>query len=294
MSLRELSFLRLNETPRTDLVPVFAEARSIPRLFHQTYSGGPLPSEMCRNIDFIRNINQGWTYRFYDERARQNFIEDHYGAEVLSLYLRLNPEYAAARSDLFRYLALYRLGGIYLDVKSAALRPFDSILRPGDGYLLSQWKNREGEDFAGWGLHPELAGIEGGEFQQWFIVAVPGHPFLRMVIAHVLSNIERYVPGIHRTGAYAVFRVTGPIAYSLAIAPLLKHSRHRFVDATDDLGFSYSIYGRNTRQEHKRILASHYAELKTSLTEVGVAKKLFFDLYRAAAGTQKFIVANLR
>ena len=259
----------------------------IPRILHQTYARRELPAPIQRNINRIRTLNPGWTYMFYDDADCIAFVRDEYGPAILERYLKINKAYGAARADLFRYLLMYRYGGVYLDVKSGAASPLDEVLRDDDRYLLSHWKNREDTAFKGWGVHPELAAMERGEFQQWFIVAVPGHPFLKSVIEHVLDNIDRYVPGIHRTGAHAVFRVTGPIAYSLAILPLLNKAPWRLVDAEDDVGLAYSIFSSVGAQEHKTVFRAHYADLESSLTEVGLEKRAVFAAYRSAAKLYK-------
>ena len=286
MSLRDFGFLKLNESRLKGAIPEQPMGERIPRILHQTYRRD-LPAPVARNIERIRALNPGWTYRFHDDGDCVAFIRDEYGPAVLSRYLRINKDYGAARADLFRYLLLYRLGGVYLDVKSGAARPLDAVLRDDDRYLLSHWKNGGDTAFKGWGLHPELGALEHGEFQQWFIVAVPGHPFLKSVIEHVLDNIDRYVPGIHRTGAHAVFRVTGPIAYSLAILPLLNEAPWRLVDAEDDLGLSYSIFSAIGAQEHKTVFRTHYADLESSLIEVGPEKRAVFAAYRSAARLYK-------
>ena len=205
-------------------------------------------------------------------------------------YLRIGKDYGAARADLFRYLALYRLGGVYLDMKSGGTRPFDEVLTPDDRCLLSQWRNEDGTTFAGWGVHSDLKHIPGGEFQQWFIIAAPGHPFLRAVIENVLGNIDRYIPGLHRTGAHAVFRVTGPIAYTLAILPLMQSAPCRIVDAGRELGLVYNIFSHLGPQGHKQVFKSHYAELKTSLIKVGPVKEAIFTVYKAIAKAYKALV----
>lgn len=291
MSLRDrLPLLRLNATPKTGLIPHFRMGRNIPKLIHQTYKSRDLPPEIVRNIATLRMLNPGWTYNFYDGDECIAFIRNEYGQEVLDYYLRIGKDYGAARADLFRYLALYRLGGVYLDMKSGARRPFDEVLAPDDSYLLSQWHNEDGTSFAGWGVHPDLKNLPGGEFQQWFIISRPGHPFLRAVIENVLSNIDRYIPGLHRTGAHAVFRVTGPIAYSLAIVPLLPTAPHRIVDGEKELGLIYNIFSHLGPQGHKQVFKSHYAELKTSLIKVGRVKGAIFAVYKAIARLYKALV----
>lgn len=292
MSLRDLGFLKLNDAPLTGLIPDVPMGDGIPKILHHTYARADLPAPITRNIAEIRDLNPGWTHRFYDNGDCVDYIRAEYGEEVLSYYLRISKDYGAARADLFRYLALYKQGGVYMDVKSGASRPFDDVLKPYDSYLLSHWKNGSESIFKGWGVHPELKGMSRGEFQQWFIVTVPGHPFLKAVIEHVLANIDRYVPGIHRTGAHAVFRVTGPIAYSLAIAPLLDRYPHRIIDAEDDLGLSYSIFSAIGAQEHKTVFRTHYADLESSMIDVGPPKRALFAAYRSAAKLYKAIAGK--
>ena len=176
MSLRDIGFLKLNDAPLTGLIPELPMGDRIPRILHHTHSRADLPAPIMRNIAHIRALNPGWTHRFYDDDDRADYIAREYGEEVLDYYLRINKEYGAARADLFRYLALYKQGGIYMDVKSGASRPFDEVLKPYYSYLLSHWRNGADTPFKNWGVHPELKDMTRGEFQQWFIVTVPGHP----------------------------------------------------------------------------------------------------------------------
>ena len=291
MSIRDrLPLLRLNATPKTGLIPHFRVGREIPKRIHQTYRNRDLPPEIVRNIASLRLLNPGWTYNFYDNDDCIAFIRNEYGQEVLEYYLRIGKEYGAARADLFRYLCLYRLGGVYLDLKSGASKPFDEVVAPDDSYLLSQWRNDGGTSFAGWGIHDELKKIAGGEYQQWFIIAAPGHPFLRAVIENVLGNIDHYIPGLHRTGAHAVFRVTGPIAYSLAIAPLVSSAPCRLVDSEADLGLTYTIFNNLGPQGHKQVFKGHYTEMTSSLIEVGPVKSAIFAVYKVMAKIYKALV----
>lgn len=242
------------------LIPPLAPQNEIPRVIHQiffTSSPQPLPAQIQENVAKIRRLNPDWSHRLYDLPAMVDFIRQHYDPRVLECFLRIDPAYGAARADLFRYLLLYKSGGVYLDIKSSMTRPLSEVLRPSDRYLLSNWRNQAGEPFEGWGIYPELAASASGEFQQWHIVAAPGHPFLRAVIERVLRNIACYNPILDGTGWSGVLRATGPIAYTLAIAPQLARHRHRIVDSLHDLGFQYSIYPHSSG--HQALFSSHYA-----------------------------------
>lgn len=245
-----------------EVVPLIPAGAGIPRIVHATYATRSLPERLAENSEHIRRLNPGWQYRFYDNADAEAFIGAAYGQAMLDRYATIAPEYGAARADLFRYLVMYHTGGVYLDIKSSASHPFDAVLLPDDRFIVSQWRNRRGEIHNGWGLHPELWSVPGGEFQQWFIAAAPGHPFLRAVIGRVLRNMERY--GILRDGVGfpSVVRVTGPIAYTQAIAPLLRHHPHRRIANESTLALHYSVL---EGQSHRQLFAGHYDRRRTPL-----------------------------
>jgi hypothetical protein len=250
------------------LLPKFAESSSLPRLIHQAYvPAAAISPELGDNIAWIRQANPDWEHRFYGEAEIEAFVQAHYGERVLGYLRRISPEYDVVRVDLFKYLLMYHSGGVYLDAKSRPLRPLSEVLRPDERFILSHWRNGPDEAFAGFGLHRELRRMPRGEFQQWHIVASPGHPFLRAVIERVLRNIDLYNPALHGGGQHAVLRLTGPIPYGLAIAPLTGRHPHRLVDSEEDLGFQYSIFGDSFT--HRTRLGSHYSERSEPIVQVG-------------------------
>jgi len=250
--------MRLNSVADTHLVPVLKQEGAIPRTIHQTFRRDGWPDEIHDNIAHLKALNPGWQYTVYDDADVERFIGREYSPQVLTYYYRIDEHYGAARADLFRYLLLYKCGGVYLDIKSSANIPFDEVIHEHDSYIIAQWPNRVGELFCGWGIHPDLNGIDGGEFQQWHIISVPGHPFLRAVIACVLANIDMYHPIVHGTGTGAVLHLSGPIAYTLAIHRLVHSHPHRMVRSHTELGLEYSIFGVGAETKHRYMLGRHH------------------------------------
>ncbi len=238
----------------------------IPKILHQIYVGGPLPERFSTHIARLRVMHSDWAYRFYDDAAAEHFIAEQYDDAMLTIYRSISPLYGAARADFLRYLILYRLGGVYLDVKSMAEVPLDGTIAPEDSFILSKWRNRRGEVHNGFGLHPELWSVPGGEFQQWFLACAPGHPLMRSVIERVIRNITRYSVLRDGVGFSAVVRVTGPIAYTKAVAPLLKRYPCRRVANETVLGLRYSTLDGET---HRRI-TGRYDQLRVPLVTIGV------------------------
>jgi len=232
----------------------------IPKIIHQSFYTKSLPIVLKDNIDKIQRLNPLWKYILYDDDDQIEFIKEYYGDDILSYYLKINPLYGAARADLFRYLLIYEMGGVWLDMKGSIDRSLDSVLHSDDEIILSQWKNGVDKKCEGFGLHKELKHIDGGEFQQWCIISCKKNPFIHAVILKVLDNITKYSPKVFGVGRLGVLRTTGPIAYTLSIFPLLDLYSHRMVNVGDAFGFKYSIY--NKFAGHYELYNNHYSSLR--------------------------------
>ena len=256
----------------------------IPKIIHQTYGTRDLPEALQRNVADLKASNPGWDYRFYDDAAIEAFLREHYSPAIGALYQRIDPRYGAARADLFRYLVIYKLGGVYLDIKSRFLRPIDDVLLGDEAFILSQWSNGPGQKYEGFGLKPEVAQISGGEFQQWHVIAAPGHPFLHAVLLAIFDGIERYVPWRHGTGKVGVIRLTGPIIYTLTIAPLVEHHPHRRIANESVLSLDYSIVPGDT---HKSLFKTHYTTSEVPVVTLPSHLRLMSDAYQAGRALKR-------
>lgn len=180
--------------------------------------------------------NPGWTYNFYTDDDCVDFIKQHYGQEMLDTYFKINPSYGAARSDLFRYLLIYAVGGVYLDIKSSVSTSLDK-LTANTQYVLSHWADVPKGMFDG--DAPEF-----GEFQQWHVIAAPKHPFLEAVIDKVVKNIHDPANS-QLTGKLGVIRLTGPVPYTRAIMPILKQHQYTWYRTDNHAGLVYTIMPGN-------------------------------------------------
>lgn len=273
------------------LLPSVNISASISRIIHQTYPTYTLPKALDDNVAGLVAANPGWDHQLYDDKAIERFIEEHYPAEILAAYRRIKPEYGAARADLFRYLVMYRMGGVYLDIKSRFTRPIDQVVAGNEGLILAQWRNAPGEMHQAFGLHPELRHVPGGEFQQWHIIAAAGHPFLRAVIVDVLTNIESYSPWTFGVGRNGVFRLTGPIAYTLAIQPLLGTAPAKAVSSEAELSLEYSIVENYVHQE---AFKRHYSHFDTSIINLPLVSRGSAMVYTIARRVKGRIASSRR
>ncbi|WP_375391697.1 glycosyltransferase family 32 protein [uncultured Sphingomonas sp.] len=247
-----------------------------PRTVVQTYPSNILPPALAENRQRMVEANPAWTFLLYDDAAIIGYIRDRFDQDVLKAYLSIDPSYGAARADLFRYLRIFAEGGVYLDVKSTLMRPLDTIITPQEEYLLCQWANGDDEPRRGFGLHKELRSIPGGEFQQWHIMARAGHPFLEAVVKCVLHNIRTYTPWRFGVGGLGVWRTTGPIAYTRAIAPLLSQHPYRLVRDETKIGLQYSI---ETGYVHGLHFRQRYTALGSPIIQGGRVRSITDVVY---------------
>lgn len=226
--------------------------------------------EIKASLQALQERNSGWAIKLFTDEAQVEFIRRHYPSGILDLYQRINPRYGAARADLFRYLAIYVMGGVYLDIKSTCSTPFAAVLRSDDSLVLSQWDNRIGRPYEGWGMSPDLWDVTGGEYVNWFFAAEPKNPIIQDAIKFVLRQISNYRSTEKGLGRHAILRVTGPVAWSRAIT--LSYRQHkqqlsyrfRIVDSAE-AGLVYSIFDAPGQDQglmrHRSMFQGHYSQI---------------------------------
>lgn len=205
----------------------------IPKQIHQCWFGSALDTERQNSVNSLRNLNKGWTHTLWDDAAAKRFINDVYGWYVTDLYNSINPNYYAARADLFRYLLMYDRGGVYLDVKSLYTKPLDSFINPNDEYILTG---------------------NGYEWHQWHIMCVPKHEFLTRVIGKVFANIERYDMRSDGVGDRAVVKITGPKPYTEGVNAALPYCEYRHVKP-----YPHRLVYDTLGSERRRADPKHYS-----------------------------------
>lgn len=119
------------------LLPSLTFVPGIPHSIYQTTKAkDKLPPAIEENIEKLKTTNPDWSYQLFDDRNNDQFILRHYGQSLLSYYNRIAPGYGAAKADFFRYLLIYRFGGVYLDIKSTITKPLSETVREDDAYLF--------------------------------------------------------------------------------------------------------------------------------------------------------------
>jgi len=114
----------------------------VPLVIYQSWKSHEVPKEMRDNILRLLETNPEFDYYLYSDEECAAFIADNYDKDVLAAFHALKP--GAFKSDLWRYCILYKLGGVYLDIKYYSTVPLINIIdenqtifvRDADSYLF--------------------------------------------------------------------------------------------------------------------------------------------------------------
>ena len=107
-----------SETPRA--------ISGVPLTIYQSWHSNEVPTKMRETIYSLLKMNPEFDYYLYSDEACRKFIEDNFNTDVVRAFDTLKP--GAYKSDLWRYCILYKLGGVYLDIKFKTLVPLAPII----------------------------------------------------------------------------------------------------------------------------------------------------------------------
>lgn len=142
----------------------------IPKQVFLTWETKDLPSKMAASVEKLKSDNPELVYYLYDNQDRRKFIVNNFDKDVVNAYDALIP--GAYRADLWRYCILYKLGGIYLDIKYHTVNRFKLVSMTDKEYFIRD-------------IEPSGSGIYNA-----FIIAKPGNKKLMNCINDLVENVK--------------------------------------------------------------------------------------------------------
>jgi hypothetical protein len=192
----------------------------IPRRIIQTGKSADL-SLLCKAaVANVRLLNPGFEYLFFDDANVEKFIDSEFPE-----YRPVFDSFAVPiqRYDFFRYLAVYRLGGFYLDTDVLLVSCLEDLLGFGCVFPF--------EELTIQAFLREQYGMD-WEIGNYAFGAAAGHPFLGAIIKNCVraqqhpdwaQEMTRSIPHLFRRD-YFVYDTTGPglVSRTLAEYPLAR------------------------------------------------------------------------
>ena len=112
--------------------------KKIPKVIHMTYiSYQHVPQKVWDNL---KKFAPDYKILFYSDEACKDFLKKNYDKKILDIWNNLKV--GAHKADLFRYCCLYKLGGVYLDIKMKPEKMLNKIFNHNrEGMLYTSLSN---------------------------------------------------------------------------------------------------------------------------------------------------------
>jgi len=139
--------------------------QKIPKIIWQTMKTNEVPVFMKSYADSWINLNPEYEYRFCDDTDIIGFLKKDF-PEYLPGYQNL--KYGASKADLWRYLIIYKYGGVYADIDCMCLNS------------LRNWVDKDAKFVTALGTNKDIC--------QWLIITVPKNPIFLRAAQKTLQN----------------------------------------------------------------------------------------------------------
>lgn len=205
-------------------LPEITRENFIPKTIYRTHKNEETLKKYQEVLDETKQLLPDYKTRIFFDNDIENYIKENFSERIYNAYKSINPRYGSSRADFFRYLIIYKEGGIYLDIKSGPVKNLDDIIENLNGKLAySNWRNFPLKYlpflyFDQLYFAPFLDNWY-GEYQNWYIISGKGNPLLKKVIQQMVSNIEEGKKdiNIYSQGVFSVLAMTGPIMFTKVI-----------------------------------------------------------------------------
>lgn len=141
----------------------------IPKIIHQTWKTETIPERWKDAVDSCKKIHKGYRYILWTHQTMRKFVQKFY-PDFYPTY-RDYP-HDIQRCDAFRYLVLYKYGGIYLDMDLVCKKKVDDLLHY--DLVLSKSHNVK------------------NSYNNGLIMVIPKHPFIQFCIEALPNHINDY------------------------------------------------------------------------------------------------------
>lgn len=195
---------------------------SVPKFIHQSWMDIDLPAKMSRWSQTCRYLHQHWEWVLWTDEDNAKMVEDYF-PWFLETYRALPAE--INRADVSRNMYMYAFGGVYADLDTECLRPFDRLLSKHDVKIKEQSTLQIPSDIPPNTSDTQVAlfgrmGYDGTDGTLYhtipnaWMAATPGHPFFLLVLERLKNELAAIKIDEYGESAEAL---TGPVALYHAI-----------------------------------------------------------------------------
>jgi mannosyltransferase OCH1-like enzyme len=205
--------------------------KRIPKIIHQIWLGSDFPERYKEFQNKLIKLHPDWEYKLWTDKDVDEFC-------LKNNELYYNIKNKGAKSDIFRYEILEKMGGVYLDIDFDPVKPFDDLC-----YL---------DFFAGCGHVPDA------EVFNSIMASSPNHKYIKKLVIELqkMKTFSDHIEGVmQNTGPYFITRnffntigiednaVVFPTKFFFSFPAMW---RDRVTDSKNSWDFIYSFVTENS------------------------------------------------
>ena len=176
------------------------------KILHQTWKTQNLDNKILRLHKKENVINPYLDRVIFTDSQMIDSIESNFDSDTIDYFRRIRN--IVAKADFWRYLILYKYGGVYLDIDSSIIgRLNDSFFEHNSGIISYEDNN--------------------SLFLQWSLIYSENHPVLERVIENIKLNID------NNLFKDDISSLTGPKLYTKSVLEILKEHSHKKENLND-------------------------------------------------------------
>lgn len=178
----------------------------IPKIIWQTYKDpyDQLPDYMHEAAQTWKDLNPDYEYRYMDDAQASEFILNEFGEEWHNIFM--NVPVGVMRGDLWRYMVVFKYGGVYADLDTECWEPISTWMMDDKSMIVC----------------PETS----EHLCQWTFAATAEHPALGKVLEHIKEAFKD--PDYKKP--HFVHNTTGPAIWTRGIMDALSLNELNLID----------------------------------------------------------------
>jgi len=193
-----------------------------PKIIHQTWKSSIVPPEYIDYVSSVKKLHPDYTYYLHTDEDIDNIVKN-YTPQFYDAYKNFSTH--INRVDFVRYVILYYIGGIYLDMDVMCLKNFDDLVKK-DTIILAP----ECEE------HRKMYMRNKDILCNAVMISPPNNQFWYDFMVYIITNYSKCIPNpIFQTGPMALTNFWDKYAFHRNhIYNVLILSPHAFYPQSDN------------------------------------------------------------
>lgn len=142
----------------------------IPKIIHQTWKTREIPEQWQSAVQSVKTMHPDYEYILWTDDTMAAFVKTEYPAFYKTY---TGYKYNIQRCDAFRYLVLYKYGGIYLDLDIVCKKKLDGLLSY--DFVLGKSSNIS------------------ASYTNSFLMCAPENPFVKFCIEQLPNYVQSFI-----------------------------------------------------------------------------------------------------